>query len=112
MFDFDLFPIQGADFSASGAPSIGEVAGHVEAIAPGGGGVLPTSKSKAAKAKAKAKGKAAGKGGDPADPNDPPQEKVTTPLDRAKVLAKSVLLVLKVVQTVVQTSWIDPAGHG
>ena len=86
-------PVRGGDFSSSGAPSLGDVVPHLDATAP------ETAAAKAkAKAKPRAKGKAAGKGADPSDPTgqaDPnaPQEKVTTPLDKAKALSKSVFLI-------------------
>ena len=84
--------MSGGDFSQAVAPNIGELANEIQANPPGSSGVdQPADPKKRAKAKAKAKAKAGEGGG--ADGADPQPETPTTPLQQAKALAKSVLLI-------------------
>ena len=82
--------MSGGDFSQALAPNIGEMVNEIQANPPGGSGVDQPDPKKRAKAKAKAKARA-GEGG--ADGADPQPETPTTPLQQAKALAKSVLLI-------------------
>ena len=87
------WPIPGADLAQGGAPSMADVLHGVAQGVPDGNGNGSKGKGKA-KAKAKAKAQPGGKGQPNANGENGQPESLepTTPLQKAKTLARSVLL--------------------